>query len=87
MSPNKAYPRILCWILTHPGNYDTKAVYVKRTWGRKCDILLFASTTEHAELTLLKVNVTEERNALWDKAKQAWMILYKDYLDKADWCV
>ena len=74
--------------MTHPDNHATRAVTIKRTWGRKCDILLFATTGEHAELSVMKVAVAREgKDAAWDKAKQVWLNLYHDYLDQADWCV
>jgi hypothetical protein len=41
--------RVLCWILTYPAASDTKAVAVNRTWGSKCDYLLFMSSGEHVD--------------------------------------
>lgn len=38
--------RVLCWVMTNPTNHWTKAQFVKRTWGRRCNILLFMSTAE-----------------------------------------
>ena len=39
--------RILCWIVTMPRNV-AKAEAVKRTWGRKCDRLIFVSSQNGA---------------------------------------
>eukprot|EP00038_Savillea_parva_P011773 m.200030 g.200030 ORF g.200030 m.200030 type:complete len:507 (-) comp20937_c0_seq1:58-1578(-) len=81
--------RILCWVLTHPGSHDTKARAVNRTWGSRCDKLLFITTEEAANLParVLDFDTPEGRNQLWNKSKLAWMHVYEKYILEADWFV
>ncbi|XP_053609624.1 glycoprotein-N-acetylgalactosamine 3-beta-galactosyltransferase 1-like [Plodia interpunctella] len=77
--------RVLCWIMTHPPNHMTKAIHIKETWGKRCDILLFISTEEDPRLPTLKLNVTEGRMYLWGKVKAAFQHIYENYIDEAEW--
>ncbi|KAK9501663.1 hypothetical protein O3M35_012347 [Rhynocoris fuscipes] len=77
--------RLLCWIMTQPRNHATKAVHVKATWGKRCNILLFMSSKEDDSLPAIKLPVWEGRDYLWSKTKNAFKYVYKHYFDKADW--
>lgn len=78
--------KILCFVLTHPGNHLTKAVAVKDTWGKRCNKLVFISSQEETYLDVLKVNVTAEtRLFLWQKTKLALSAIYENFLDDYDY--
>lgn len=77
--------RILCWIMTHPANHRTKAIHVKKTWGSRCNKLLFMSTAFDAELEAIKLNASEGRTKLWGKTKRAFQYVYQHHMNDADW--
>ena len=97
--------RILCWVLTSPDHYETRAKAVKETWGKRCNILLFMSSTEgnlyfqhlnekldplfkcnlDKSLPAIKLNVTEGRNGLWGKTREAFRYVWETYRDQVDW--
>uniref|UniRef100_A0A1A9UIV5 Glycoprotein-N-acetylgalactosamine 3-beta-galactosyltransferase 1 n=1 Tax=Glossina austeni TaxID=7395 RepID=A0A1A9UIV5_GLOAU len=77
--------RVLCWIMTNPKNHRTKARHVKRTWGKRCNKLLFMSTTADADLNSIALPVSEGRNNLWAKVKAAFKYIYDHHMDDADW--
>lgn len=77
--------RILCWIMTTPKNHKTKAQYIKKTWGQRCNKLLFISTKADPELETITLPVKEGRDTLWDKTKNAFLYIHKRHLNDADW--
>nr|XP_029710299.1 LOW QUALITY PROTEIN: glycoprotein-N-acetylgalactosamine 3-beta-galactosyltransferase 1 [Aedes albopictus] len=84
---NKLYRevRILCWIMTNPSNHKAKALHVKRTWGKRCNKILFMSSTVDPLLNTIALPVKEGRDNLWAKTKEAFKYIYKHHLDDADW--
>lgn len=77
--------RVLCWIVTNPANHLTKAIHIRRTWGRRCNKLLFISSEADSVLQTVPLPVDEGREYLWFKTKMGLKYIYDNHLDDADW--
>ncbi|XP_045518152.1 glycoprotein-N-acetylgalactosamine 3-beta-galactosyltransferase 1-like isoform X4 [Pieris brassicae] len=77
--------RVLCWVMTQPSNHERKARHVKATWGKRCNKLLFMSTSEDSSLPTVKLPVHEGRDYLWAKTKAAFRYVYEHHRRDADW--
>lgn len=77
--------KILCCIMTHPDNHKKKARHVQRTWGTRCNKIIFMSSKIDEELGAVALPVSEGRNNLWGKTKEAFKYLYDNHLNDYDW--
>jgi glycoprotein-N-acetylgalactosamine 3-beta-galactosyltransferase len=77
--------RVLCWVLTMPENHKKKAIHVKNTWGKRCNKLIFMSTSADSDLNTISLPVKETRASLWDKTRFAFQYIYNYHFDEADW--
>lgn len=81
----KKSTRILCWILSHPENHEYRARHIKNTWGKHCNKFLVMSSQRDDAVSAIGLNVTEKRDYLWQKTKEAFKYVYKHHLHEADW--
>lgn len=77
--------RVLCWIMTTPKNHELKARHVLKTWGKRCNKFLIMSTEHDDDLEVVKLDVKEGRNYLWEKTKKAFQYVYQYHWNDADW--
>ncbi|XP_068140300.1 glycoprotein-N-acetylgalactosamine 3-beta-galactosyltransferase 1 [Drosophila tropicalis] len=77
--------RILCMILTGPKTHQTRAIHVKRTWGSRCNKIIFISSKPDTELNTVVLNVREGYSNLYGKTRASLEYVYKHYYHQFDW--
>lgn len=77
--------KVVCLVHTHPENHKAKAIHVKNTWGKRCNKLLFFSSAPDDSLEIVVLNITESREALWNKTKESFKHAYENHLSDGDW--
>lgn len=70
--------------MTMPANIQ-KATAVRNTWVKRCDHYLFISSETNASFPTIGLNVSEGRSHLTAKTMKAFLYVYENYYDKADW--
>ncbi|XP_055377345.1 glycoprotein-N-acetylgalactosamine 3-beta-galactosyltransferase 1-like [Condylostylus longicornis] len=75
--------KILCWVITEPQNHATRAKYVKQTWGKRCNKLIFISTEDDEELGA--IGVTPKIPQYWGITISTLQYIYENHLNEYDW--
>ncbi|KAM4796043.1 glycoprotein-N-acetylgalactosamine 3-beta-galactosyltransferase 1-like [Rhinophrynus dorsalis] len=77
--------RVLCWIMTAPANLEKKAIHVKYSWARHCNVALFMSSSTNEHFPAIGLGTKEGRDQLYWKTIRAFQYIHQHYLNKADW--
>ncbi|XP_051933281.1 glycoprotein-N-acetylgalactosamine 3-beta-galactosyltransferase 1-B [Hippocampus zosterae] len=77
--------RILCWVMTTPTNLQTKARYVKDTWSRHCNVIVFVSSVSNPDFPAVGMDTKEGRDQLYWKTIRALHYVHEHYINEADW--
>ncbi|KAF1785016.1 Fringe-like [Phytophthora cactorum] len=86
LSSEATKTRILCWVNTYHANHDKRLHAIKRTWGRKCDKLLFMSDIEDLSVPTVQIVAPPLHETLWQKHREIVRLLVREYSeDQFDW--
>ena len=91
--------RILCWVPSSSNSLAlSRAELIRKTWGRKCDILLFMvsrfnqqqtqshlSLDEPSNTAVIGLPVKDSYSHLWGKTQEALKYIHDHFLQEADW--
>ncbi|CAJ0930882.1 unnamed protein product [Ranitomeya imitator] len=71
--------------MTGPKNLEAKAIHLKYSWTRHCNVVLFMSSTTNDSFPTIGLNTKEGRDQLYWKTIRAFQYIHKNYSDQADW--
>lgn len=77
---------VLCMVMTSPETHY-KTEHVRATWGKRCNVLLFfSSSVDNATVPIVVLPVAAGENYEWRRTRQAFKYVHdKHYLDEVDW--
>ncbi|KAJ3609170.1 hypothetical protein NHX12_023694 [Muraenolepis orangiensis] len=70
--------------MTGPKYLESRTRYVRDTWARHCDKVLFMSSVK-TDFPTVGLNVSEGRDQLYWKTIRAFQYIHQNHLDDADW--
>lgn len=76
--------KVLCLVMTYPPNHN-KSRHVLKTWGKRCNKILFVTRTLEPDLPTMLLDIPDGRDHLWNKTRDAFEYAYKHHLNDADW--
>ncbi|KAL3670370.1 hypothetical protein V7S43_004679 [Phytophthora oleae] len=86
VSPEASKTRILCWVNTYHANHEKRLHSIKKTWGKKCDKLLFMSDIEDLTVPTVEIVAPPLHEMLWQKHREIVRLLVREYgEDHFDW--
>ncbi|KAK1941428.1 Glycoprotein-N-acetylgalactosamine 3-beta-galactosyltransferase 1 [Phytophthora citrophthora] len=86
VSPEASKTRVLCWVNTYHANHEKRLHSIKKTWGKKCDKLLFMSDIEDLTVPTVEIVAPPLHEMLWQKHREIVRLLVREYgEDHFDW--
>lgn len=77
--------KVVCMVLTYPKHHNETDHYVERTWGKRCNKLIFISSEPVLNFETIVLNFNETREVLWKKVRAGFKYMYDHYINEYDW--
>lgn len=77
--------KVACIVVTNPASHRTKAIYIKNTWGKRCNKLFFVTTQEDSELDTIVLPLNESKSTLRKKIKGSFLHVHDFFFNDFDW--
>ena len=77
--------RVLCWVMTSQKTLYEKAIHVRDTWAKRCNIMLFMSDVDDLDFPAVGLGTGLGRSHLTAKTMRAFEYLFQNHFDDADW--
>ncbi|XP_021341872.1 glycoprotein-N-acetylgalactosamine 3-beta-galactosyltransferase 1-B-like [Mizuhopecten yessoensis] len=79
--------RVLCMIMTSSKALDTKATNVKNTWAKRCNVVVYISSTTNTTFPTVGFDIPEGREHLTAKTMTAFRYIFEKHFNEADWFI
>lgn len=78
--------RVLCWVNTYHKSHAQRVRAIQRTWGKKCDKILFMSDIEDLAMPTVRITAPPLHEMLWQKHREIVRLLKREYAEgEFDW--
>ncbi|XP_060084504.1 glycoprotein-N-acetylgalactosamine 3-beta-galactosyltransferase 1-like [Ylistrum balloti] len=77
--------KVFCFIATTTSNLLTKAKAVNDTWGKRCDKILFVTSSPSKLSMTISFNIEDSRSHLTGKTMSMIHYIYRYHLDEYQW--
>lgn len=78
--------RVLCWVNTYHKNHKKRILSIKKTWGKKCDKILFMSDIEDPEIPTVRIVAPPLHETLWQKHREIVRLIKNEFDEhEFDW--
>ncbi|XP_069125080.1 glycoprotein-N-acetylgalactosamine 3-beta-galactosyltransferase 1-like isoform X2 [Argopecten irradians] len=77
--------RVLCLVMRSKNSLNTTATFIKQTWGKRCNSLVFISSNTNTSFPSVGFDLPEGQQYQTERTMKAFKYVFEKHLDEADW--